>query len=59
MKTYRVGLCYSGYVWQEIKAAGEDEAYDKAVEIAENACHDPVITDWERWKEADEIIEVK
>jgi hypothetical protein len=37
MKTYRIGLCYSDYVWQEVKAANEDEAYNKAAEITENA----------------------
>jgi hypothetical protein len=42
-------------VWQEVEALSEEEAYDKALEIAENSCHDPVITDWERWKDADHI----
>jgi hypothetical protein len=54
---YCVGLCYRGYVWQEVEASSEEEAHDKAVEIAENARHDPVITDWQRWREADEIQE--
>jgi hypothetical protein len=58
MKKYRVGLCYSGYVWQEVEADSAEEAHDKAVEIVDNACHDPVITDWERWGEAAEIFEL-
>jgi hypothetical protein len=59
MKKYRVGICYSGYVWQEVEANSEDDAMYKARELADHACHDPVITDWERWEEADEIFETK
>jgi phosphoribosylformylglycinamidine (FGAM) synthase PurS component len=53
---YCVGLCYSGYVWHEVEASSEEEARDKAVEIAGNTLHDPVITDWERWTDADQIV---
>jgi hypothetical protein len=59
MKKWHVGLCYSGYVWQEVEASSAEEARDKAVEIAGNGCHGPVITDWERWGEADQIIEAE
>jgi hypothetical protein len=56
---YRVGLCYTGYVWREVEAENEESAYYKAVEIAGNACHDPVITDWERWADADQTVEAE
>jgi hypothetical protein len=58
MKRWCVGLYYSGYVWQEVEADSEEEAHDKAMEIADNARHDPVLTDWERWGEADQVIGV-
>jgi hypothetical protein len=57
MKKYMVGLCYSGYVWHEVDAKNEREAYDKARMIADSARHGPVITDWERWPDADQIGE--
>jgi hypothetical protein len=58
MKVYRVGLCYSGYVWRDVQAGSEEEAYEKAQGLADNAESDTVITDWERWNEADQCKEL-
>jgi hypothetical protein len=59
MKKWRVGLCYTGYAWQEVEAETEGEAWDIALGIACNPSYDPEITDWERWGETDQIYENK
>jgi hypothetical protein len=59
MKKYRIGLCYTGYAWQDIEASSIEEAYDKAVEMELDAGYKPVIIDWERWYGADNIREAE
>jgi hypothetical protein len=55
MKKWRVGICYSGYVWREVEAESEDDAWRKAQE--EPAADKLQLTDLSRWKDADQVEE--
>jgi hypothetical protein len=55
VKKFRIGLCYSGYAWQEVEAENARSAYYKAMAAANEDGHALVVTDWERWSDADEI----
>jgi hypothetical protein len=57
MPKYRVGLCYSGYVWRTVEAANEDAAYAEALRLADTGAGDVTVSDWERWSDADEMAE--
>jgi hypothetical protein len=46
-------------VWHEVEAESEEGAFDKAIELEDNVYHDPVITDWDRWRDADQIEETE
>jgi hypothetical protein len=57
MKRWRVGLCCSGYVRQEVEAESEREAVEKASKLVGGGAYGIEIGDWDRWPEADTVEE--
>jgi hypothetical protein len=60
IKSFMVGLCFSGYVWRDVEAEDEDSAYEKAErlffdESLASRQSLVVIDDWDRHKAADTI----
>jgi hypothetical protein len=59
MKMYRIGLCYSGYMWLDVAAKNAYEACGKAERLTQLTGGGPELADLDRWPEADQFEEIE